>query len=619
MATPIMPKHNNTSGTVPTPANLVTNELAINTADGIAFVKHSDGTIKQIVDPSKAPLNSPSLTGIPTAPTANPNTSTTQLATTEFVTKADNLKANIASPEFTGTPTAPTADAGTTTTQIATTEFVTKADNYIFNQLDSKKADKSYVNSFVSNIDALITQQITYITKSGYNSIAMLIGGKLYTTSGNSSSYPNATTGRGLSGQLGQFGFDNLKRVYIPENSPIKKVGGFVHTFAYALLENGNLYTWGNNTNGQCGLGHTNPVAMPTLAATDVVDAYDHPSNSGYDIDKNRLFIKKTDGYVYGTGDNSYGALGLGDTNNRNTFTQITSLGTDVVNLWNMGADLGCAIAQKSDYTIWAAGHNGYGQLGTGDTNHRTSFVDVTEAWGGAGKLLKKVIGGFGVYIPSTAYQSATIGMLFDDGTSTTFKTCGSNNAWQLGTNSISGNTSTPYTPNVGTGRIVDIAAVGGWPTVQALKEDGTLYVFGYNEYGQAGIGNGSGIPSPVIAATGVTALLSDGVNNHYYGYATQVAILKPDGVYMSGLNDDCYCGIGKTPGIINTFTKTMLPSDFTVKLFGTFITASYGRICVAVSTDYRIYVWGYNGQYGVYNGNGPNVSVPVNINIPKG
>lgn len=34
------------------------------------------------------------------------------------------LKANSASPALTGTPTAPTAPSGTSTTQIATTEFV---------------------------------------------------------------------------------------------------------------------------------------------------------------------------------------------------------------------------------------------------------------------------------------------------------------------------------------------------------------------------------------------------------------------------------------------------------------------------------------------------------------
>jgi hypothetical protein len=78
---------------------------------------------------SYALLASPALTGTPTAPTAAAATNTTQIATTAFVTTADNLKANLASPTFTGTPAAPTAAAATNTTQIATTAFVTTADN----------------------------------------------------------------------------------------------------------------------------------------------------------------------------------------------------------------------------------------------------------------------------------------------------------------------------------------------------------------------------------------------------------------------------------------------------------------------------------------------------------
>jgi hypothetical protein len=51
---------------------------------------------------SKAPLASPTFTGTPAAPTATAGTNTTQLATTAFVTTADNLKAPLASPSFTG-------------------------------------------------------------------------------------------------------------------------------------------------------------------------------------------------------------------------------------------------------------------------------------------------------------------------------------------------------------------------------------------------------------------------------------------------------------------------------------------------------------------------------------
>ena len=86
---------------------------------------------------SYATLASPTFTGVPAAPTATAGTSTTQLATTAFVTTADNLKAPIASPTFTGTPAAPTATAGTSTTQLATTAFVATESALKANLLDA--------------------------------------------------------------------------------------------------------------------------------------------------------------------------------------------------------------------------------------------------------------------------------------------------------------------------------------------------------------------------------------------------------------------------------------------------------------------------------------------------
>lgn len=103
-----------------------------------------------------ARLVGPALTGVPTAPTAAADTSTTQLATTGFVlgqastvaplmdglvaigtssryARADHVhatdtsRAPLVSPPLTGVPTAPTALAGNNTTQLATTAFVTAA------------------------------------------------------------------------------------------------------------------------------------------------------------------------------------------------------------------------------------------------------------------------------------------------------------------------------------------------------------------------------------------------------------------------------------------------------------------------------------------------------------
>jgi hypothetical protein len=525
----------------------------------------------------------------------------------------DSLAPSIKLP---GSPTVATAPAGTNSDQVASTAFVSAATAAVYSQLDTKKADKSY-------IDTLNAQPITYITKSGHNSLGILIGGKLYTTAGTvAGNYSNATTGRYLSGQLGQFGLDNLKVVAFPENTPIQKVGGFVHTFAYALMTNGNLYTWGNNANGQCGLGHTNPVATPTLAATGVVDVYDHPSNSGIDVGYSRLFIKKSDGYIYCAGYNGNGQLGLGDTNNRTAFTQIISLGTNVIGLWNMGATAGCTVAQKSDGTIWVAGYNAFGQLGTGDSNNRLSFVDVTTAWGGgAGKLLKKVVGAFG-WADGTnpAYWNSTVGMLLDDGINTVFRISGDNAYGALGNGTTGGNATMPIAPPVGTGRIADIAIFGGQPTVNVLKDDGTLYAWGHNGEGEVGNGTTTNpINTPTIVASAVTALLADGINSHIYAWFVQGAILKSGSLYMCGVNDSGYCGLGHYATPITTFNRVLLPADFVVKLLGSFCTSSYGRIYVAVSTDNRVYAWGFNGNNGIQAVTGTNIPTPVNINIPKG
>jgi hypothetical protein len=110
----------------------------------------------------KAPLASPTFTGVPAVPTAAAGTSTTQAASTAFamtaaanavaalvnsaptqldtinelaaalgndanfaatITAALAAKAPLASPTFTGIPAAPTAAVGTSTTQLATTAF----------------------------------------------------------------------------------------------------------------------------------------------------------------------------------------------------------------------------------------------------------------------------------------------------------------------------------------------------------------------------------------------------------------------------------------------------------------------------------------------------------------
>lgn len=72
-----------------------------------------------------APIDSPTFTGVPQAPTPASNDSSGKIATTAFVTAQGFATLN--SPALTGTPTAPTPTTGDDDTSIATTAFVQDA------------------------------------------------------------------------------------------------------------------------------------------------------------------------------------------------------------------------------------------------------------------------------------------------------------------------------------------------------------------------------------------------------------------------------------------------------------------------------------------------------------
>jgi len=99
-------------------------ESSVNSLAGAS----GDITVPQLVTAGIAPLASPDLTGLPTAPTAAPGVNTTQIATTAYVMAETALAiiplATLASPGLTGIPTAPTPPNDTNTAQLATTAFV---------------------------------------------------------------------------------------------------------------------------------------------------------------------------------------------------------------------------------------------------------------------------------------------------------------------------------------------------------------------------------------------------------------------------------------------------------------------------------------------------------------
>jgi alpha-tubulin suppressor-like RCC1 family protein len=335
------------------------------------------------------------------------------------------------------------------------------------------------------------------------------------------------------------------------------------------------------------------------------------------------MIIKKTDGYLYGCGYNGYGQLGVGDTTNRSTWTQITGAGTNPLFVGNMGANTGMLVVQKSDKTIWVCGWNGYGQLGNGNTTSQSSLINVDSAWrAGNTNLLIKSVHGAWYYFISSAPDYATFAMVLDDGTNSYVKTAGDNNWNQLGT--TGGARSTPFTAYEGSlsTRVKEAAwasgdVVGG---MFVLDITGRLYAWGYNGYGQLGNGNTSTITSATQVAGDVTKIWQDHAEYAYGHYHTSF-IQKADGLYAAGINNYGQCGVGDTTNR-SIFTKVGLSANAhqNFKQLGQWSTTGSTRIYVGVTNDNTLYSWGYNGQYGIFPWNSvSNIASPVTFELMRG
>jgi alpha-tubulin suppressor-like RCC1 family protein len=206
-----------------------------------------------------------------------------------------------------------------------------------------------------------------------------------YTVStGQNSSYATKTDGTLWSwgqNQYGQLGLNNTTTYYSPKQvgalTTWQSVCGGI-TQAFAIKTNGTLWAWGNNNfYGQLGLGdsgaYTNrssPTQVGLLTTWASVISFSE-----------RTVAIKTDGTLWSWGNNAQGQLGLGNTTDYSSPKQVGALTN-----WSSGAGAPLSFsftALKTNGTIWSWGYNASGQLGLGDTVNRSSPTQIgtTTTW----------------------------------------------------------------------------------------------------------------------------------------------------------------------------------------------------------------------------------------------
>ncbi len=294
-------------------------------------------------------------------------------------------------------------------------------------------------------------------------------------------------------------------------------------THSVVLAEDGTALAFGNDSDGQTGLGRSSgwtTVATPI----DTTHLGDRPitqvsAGAGFSL------VVDDEGTVYSFGDNRDGQTGHG-TSVGNTLVatpiDTTHIGDRAITQAAAGFSHSLLLAE--DGTVFSFGTNGLGRTGLGLSvgfTREATPIDTSNL--GDRSVTQVAAGGFSL-------------LLTDDGTVFSF---GGNRDGRTGLGTTDGATSvaTPIdTSNLGDREIVDIAA-SSWHGL-LLADDGSVFAFGRNSFGRTGLGITEGV-TPVATAIEIGDIPPDwevtGVDIGAW-HSLVVAVPEPGSLALLGL-----------------------------------------------------------------------------------
>jgi gliding motility-associated-like protein len=272
----------------------------------------------------------------------------------------------------------------------------------------------------------------------------------------------------------------------------------------------------------------------------------------------------KADGTLWAWGENAFGQLGLGITNNTAVPKQVGK-----ENNWQtIVAAFGHTVALKNDGTLWAWGRNGSGQLGDGTNVNRNIPIQVGTANDWAS-------------ISARGFHTVAVK------TDGTLWAWGSNSNGQLGDGT---NWDKKIPTQIGTD--IDWAIVSAHSHTLAIKTNGTLWAWGHNLYGQLGDGTTANQNTPIQIGTEKNwAIVSAG---QFYSWA-----IKKDGTLWSwGINNNGQIGAGVS---LETHIPTQVGSDAWKAIIAGVGSSTWNDHTLGIRSDNTLWGCGYNlfGQVG--------------------